>query len=65
MHDGDELCLEPGLNVTGNMLNGRGDGIPGGEQRIHNNAEVFNLEIDLIQGFKEASIIEIVVKRHS
>ena len=41
------------------------DGVSSREWRVHNNAEAFNLEISLAQGFKEASIVEVVVKGHS
>ena len=64
MHDGDELWSEPSLDIMGNMLNDGGDGVPSGEQRVHNDAEVFYLEIDFVQSFKGAPIIEVVVERH-
>ena len=43
MHDGDELCSEPGLYVTGDVFNGRGDGVLGGEGRVHDHTEAFHL----------------------
>ena len=43
MHDGDELRSEPGLHIMGNVFNGGGDGILGGEGRVHDYAEVLYL----------------------
>ena len=63
MHDRDELCLELGLHVMGDILDGWGDRAPGRERGVHDNAEAFYLEIGLIQGFKGAPIIKVVVKQ--
>ena len=64
MHDRDELHLEPGLHITGDIFNGGGDGVPGCEWGVYDDAKVFYLEIGLVQGLKGASIIEVMVKRH-
>ena len=48
MHDGDELCLEPGLNIMSNILDHGSDGVPGHEWEVYNNAEVFDLEVGLV-----------------
>ena len=47
-----------------NMLDGRGDGVLGGEQRVHNDVEVLYLKVDLVQGLKGVSIIEVMIKEH-
>ena len=65
MHDGDKLRLEPGLHITGEVFDGGGDGVLGGERGVYDDAKVFDLEVGLIQGFEGASIIEVVVERHS
>ena len=65
MHDGDELRSEPGLHITGEVLDGGGDGVLGGEWGIYDDAKAFNLEVSLVQGFEGASIIEVVVEWHS
>ena len=31
MYDRDKLCLELGLNIIGDVFNGGGDVVPGGE----------------------------------
>ena len=62
MHNRDKLYSESGLHIMGDMLNGWGDRAPGHERGVHDNAEAFYLEIGLIQGFKGASIIKVVVK---
>ena len=46
------------------MFNGRGDRVPGVEWRVHNDAKALNLEIGLVQGLKETSIIKVMVKRY-
>ena len=48
MHDKDELHLKPSLHITHVMFNDRSNRVPGGEQRVHDNAKVFNLEVGLI-----------------
>ena len=48
MYDGDKLHSELGLYITGHMFNGGGDGVPGCEQGVHDNAEVFDLEVSLV-----------------
>ena len=65
MHDGDELCSKPGLHVMGDVCNGRSNGVPGGEWRVHDNTKAFNLEVDLVQGLKGVFIIKVVVERYS
>ena len=50
------------MHITGNMLNGRGDEVPGCERGVHNNAEAFYLEVSLVWGFEGASIVEVMVK---
>ena len=50
------------MHIMGNMLDGWGDGVPGCEGRVHDNTEVFYLEVGLVQGFKGAPIIKVVVK---
>ena len=52
------------MHIIGNVFYGECNGVPGGEQGVHNNAEVFNLEISLVQGFEGASIVKVVVKRY-
>ena len=62
MHDRDELHLEPGLYIMGDVLNGGGDGVLGCERGVHDDAKVFYLEISLIQGFEGASIVKVMIK---
>ena len=50
------------MHITGNMFNGGGDGVPDHERGVHDNTEVFYLEISLVQGFEGVSIVEVVVK---
>ena len=45
-----------------NVFDSGGDGILSGEQGVYDNTETFHLEVSLIQGFKWASIIKVVVK---
>ena len=40
-----------------------GDGVMGCEWRVHDDAEMFHLQVGLVQDFKGASVIEVVVKR--
>ena len=65
MYDRDELRLESGLHIMSNMFDSGCDGVPSCKWRVYNNAEVFDLEIDLIQDLKGASIIKVVVEGHS
>ena len=59
MHDQDELCLEPGLYICG------GNGIVSDEWRVHDYAEMFDLEIGLVQGLKGTAVVKIMIKGHS
>ena len=63
MHDGDELRSESGLYILGDMFNGGGDGVLGGEWGGYNDAQAFDLEISLVQGFEGASVVEVMVER--
>ena len=45
------------------MLDGWDNRAPGHERGVHDNTEAFYLEIGLIQGFKRAPIIKVVVKQ--
>ena len=65
MYDRDELHLELSLHITGNVFNSGSDGVSGCEQRVHDNVKVFYLEVCLIQGFKRAPIIEVIVEWYS
>ena len=62
MHDRNELCLELGLHIMGNMLDSGGDGVVSHEGGVHNHAEAFYLQVGLVQGFEWASVIEVVVE---
>ena len=62
MHDRDELCSEPGLHITGNVFNSGGDGVVDSEWGVHDDSEAFYLEVSLVQGFKGASIVKVVVE---
>ena len=64
MHDRDEFHLEPRLHITCNVFNGEDNRVPGGEWGVHDDTEAFNLEISLVQGFKGASIIKVMVEKH-
>ena len=48
----------------GDGILGGGDGILGGEWGVYDDAEAFDLEISLVQGFEGTSIVEVVVERH-
>ena len=48
MHDGDKFCSELSLDIMGDMLNGGGNGVPGGEWGVHDDTEVFDLEVSLV-----------------
>ena len=65
MHDGDELCSELGLYITGDMLDCKCNGVMGHEWRVYYDAEAFYLEVSLVQGFEGASIVKVMVKGHS
>ena len=43
MHNRDELHLELGLYITGDMFNCGCDGVLGEEWRVHNDAKMFDL----------------------
>ena len=43
----------------------RGNGVASGEWGVYDDAQVFHLEIGLVQGLKWTSIIEIVIERYS
>ena len=62
MHDGDELHSESGLYITGDVFDGGGDRVVSGKQRVYDDTKAFYLEISLVQGFKGALIVEIMVK---
>ena len=62
MHNGDELRSEPGLYITGDMLDCRCDGIPSSEWGVHDDAKVFDLQVSLIQGFEGAAIIKVMIE---
>ena len=62
MYDRDELCSKLGLHITSNMFNHRGDRVVSSEWGVYDDSKMFNLEIGLVQGFKGASIIKVVVK---
>ena len=65
MHDRDELYSELSLDVMGNVLDGWGNRVLGGEWRVYNDSESLNLKVGLIQGFKGASIIKVMVEGYS
>ena len=65
MYDGDELCSEPGLYIAGDMFNSGDDRVVSRERGIHDDAKAFHMEVSLVQGFKGASIIEVVIKGDS
>ena len=64
MHDRDKLCLELGLHIMGDVFDCGGDGVMGGKQGIYDDTKVFYLEVSLVQGFKGASIIKVVVEQY-
>ena len=43
MHDRDELCSELSLHIMGDMFNGGGNGVPGCEWGVYDDAETFDL----------------------
>ena len=53
------------MYITGDVFDSGGDGIVGGKRRVYNDTKAFYLEISLIQGFKGASIIKVVVEWNS
>ena len=46
----------------GNVLDGWGNKVPGHEGGVHDNVKTFYLEVGLVQGFKGAPIIEVVIE---
>ena len=52
MHHRDKLCSELGLHITGDVFDGRCDGIPGCEGGVHDNTKVFDLEVALYKALK-------------
>ena len=62
MHDGDELRSEMGLNIMCDVFDGGGDGVMSGEWGVYDNSKVFDLEVSLVQGFKWATVIEVMVE---
>ena len=65
MHDRDEFRSEPGLHITGDVFNCGGDGVLSREGRVYDDAEMFNLEVSLVQGFEGTSIVKVMVEQHS
>ena len=64
MHDRDELCLELGLYIMGDVFDGGCDGVLGHERGVYDNNKAFNLKVSLTQGFEGTSIIEVMVKQY-
>ena len=64
MHDRDKLRSEPGLHVAGDVFHSGCDGILSSERRVYDDAEAFDLEVSLVQGFEGASIVEVMVEWH-
>ena len=62
MHNRDELCLEPGLDIMGDMCNGGSNGISDCECGVYDDTKAFDLKVSLVQGFKGTSIVEVMVK---
>ena len=62
MHDRDELRSEPGLHITDDVFNCGSNSIVGRERGVHDDTEVFHLEISLIQGFEGTAIIKVMVE---
>ena len=46
----------------GDMFDRRGDRVVDGKWRVYNDAKAFYLEIRFVQGFKGASIVEVMVE---
>ena len=46
----------------GDVFDSGGDGIVSCEWRVHDDAKAFHLQVGLVQGFKGAPIVEVVVK---
>ena len=62
MHDRNKLCLKLGLYIAGDVFHGRGDRVVGYERGGYDNAEAFHLEVGLVQGFKGAAVIKVMIK---
>ena len=62
MHDGNELRLELGLHIMGDVFNCGGNGVMGCERGIHDYAKTFHLEIGLVQGFEGTAVVEIMIE---
>ena len=65
MHDREELRSEPSLHITGDVFDCGGDGVLGSERGVYDDAETFDLEVSLVQGFEGAPIVEVMVERYS
>ena len=48
-----------------NMFDSGGNIIACGEQGVHDDPKTFNLEIGLVWGFKEATVVKVVVEGYS
>ena len=46
----------------GNVFNSGSDGVLSCERGVYDDSEMFNLEVSLVQGFKGASIIEVMIE---
>ena len=62
MHDRDELCLESSLHTASDVFDGGDNGVVGGEQGVHDDTEMFHLEVGLVQGFKGTAVIKVMIK---
>ena len=65
MHDRDKFRSELGLHITGDMFDCGGDGVLSCEQRVHDDAKAFHLEVGLVKGLEGTAIIEVVIERDS
>ena len=63
MHDRNKLHLELGLHIMGNMFDSGGDRVVDGKQRVYDDVKAFYLEICLVQGFKGAPMVKVMVER--
>ena len=52
MYNGDELYLEPGLHITNDMFDHGCDGVASHEWGVDDHSELFDLEVDLVQGLE-------------
>ena len=50
------------MHVTGNVFNSGGDGVLGGEGRVHNYAEAFHLQVGFVQGLKGTAVVEVMIE---